>query len=85
MRAYTVTKQVDVYEALGPNSNTWAAQMLTNAGYAVPKPPGATGWNYDGEFKYGGTYFTSTGDPTPAYDPWKKAELYRQAHAQDHP
>jgi hypothetical protein len=77
---FRATKQADLYRALGPNSNTWAAQLLSNAGYGAPKPPGATGWDYSGSFKYGGEYFTTYGESTPKYDEFKTSWLNALGH-----
>jgi hypothetical protein len=73
-RAFKETDQVSYYSVFGPNSNTYLNQLLINAGFPTPRPSGATGWDYSGEYKYGGTYFTVNGKPTAAY----KALLERQ-------
>jgi hypothetical protein len=55
--------------------------MLLNAGYDSPKPPGARGWDYDGSFKYGGKYFDRFGEPSAAYQEWKKVYLQAMIRA----
>jgi len=61
-------RQVTAYDALGPNSNTYAHQLLKLAGYSVPSPPDGMAWDYDAAFRYGGKFFTAWGQPLwPAY------------------
>jgi RHS repeat-associated protein len=77
--AYEHLNQVPVYQAeTGPNSNTYAHQLLINAGFKIPdwrrpiRPPGLHlspnqwapyGWNYDGPYKYDGPLFDENGKP----------------------
>jgi hypothetical protein len=58
-------KQVEQYNAYnGPNSNTYAHQLLLNAGFPDPTPPaGARGWNYNGFYSYGGDVYDKNGVP----------------------
>jgi hypothetical protein len=69
--AYLKQKQVAEYDATkGPNSNTWAWRLLVTAGFSsIPTPPDTPGWNYTGEFGYGGKYFNEDGTWKPA---WKE-------------
>jgi hypothetical protein len=65
--AYSRLKQIPIYNAaLGPNSNTYAHQLLRIAGFPEPTVPGiATGWNYSGMYRYGGALFDWYGHPKP--------------------
>jgi RHS repeat-associated protein len=72
MLSFYMTKQVPVYSSFGPNSNTWARQLLKNAGFSPPtKPEKAVGWDYKGPYGYGGKFFDSHGSPTKM---WAKEE-----------
>ena len=63
--AYNKMRQIPDYNAsLGPNSNTFANQLLQNAGYSAKKPPNAPGWGYKGQSCYGGPLYDSNGKPT---------------------
>jgi RHS repeat-associated protein len=58
------TSQIPAYNAAqGPNSNTYLNQLLKNAGYSVPPPPRAPGWEYKGVCGYGGDYWNTYGKP----------------------
>jgi RHS repeat-associated protein len=67
MGAYDGMQQIPVYLAYpGPNSNTFAHQLLENAGFAVPDfSQNAPGWDYHGENGYGGPHFDTNGKPKP--------------------
>jgi hypothetical protein len=62
-------KQPIEYQATnGPNSNTYAKQMLTLASRQgkfkmPPKPKGARGWFYSGEHRYSGPEYDELGNP----------------------
>jgi RHS repeat-associated protein len=56
--AYKLTAQIPEYDAItGPNSNTFARQLLLNAGFSPRRPPNSPGWI---DPSYGG----------PGYDRW---------------
>jgi RHS repeat-associated protein len=71
--AFEKTKQIPLYQAKdGPNSNTWARQLLINAGFSPPAElKNAAGWQYGrevpGPYGYGGKFFNADGTPTPAW------------------
>ena len=47
-KARAITPQLPRYQAAGPNSNTYAHQLLLNTGFTDVYPPdGATGYNYN--------------------------------------
>jgi RHS repeat-associated protein len=64
--AFKKMQQIPFYEIFGgPNSNTYAKQLLVNSGFTVPEsPPGGRGWSYVGNYGYGGLYYDSNGFPT---------------------
>ena len=67
-KAFSSMNQVPYYYPFGPNSNTYLRQLLVNAGFTPPaKPLNATGWDYSGDWKYGGPYFDSNGHLKAAY------------------
>jgi hypothetical protein len=86
-KAYKKLKQVPWYNPrVGPNSNTYAHQLLKLAGMDYPAfrliGPIATGWYYEGRFGYGGEFFDQAGQPNPAWfdyldqlQKWKKNAL----------
>jgi hypothetical protein len=52
------------YRRLGPNSNTYAHQLLLNAGFPEPEwvlPAGAVAWSYSGFYSYGGEVYDKNG------------------------
>jgi RHS repeat-associated protein len=53
-------QEYSVIEGTGPNSNTWARQLLTLSGYSDPNPWWAPNWGYHGWWGYG--------DPGSPYD-----------------
>jgi RHS repeat-associated protein len=64
-KAYSDMKQIDVYNAIeGPNSNTYARQLLVNAGYTPPKslPFLAPAFDYSGDNGYGGPNYDEKGN-----------------------
>lgn len=65
-RAFNQMKQIRRYGLFGPNSNTYARQLLLNAGFTDPQAPAnAPGWDYNGCNSYGGTYYDKNGNPKP--------------------
>jgi RHS repeat-associated protein len=63
-KAYFAMKQVKHYHLAGPNSNTFAHQLLANAGMGTVEPiTGAPGWNYAGKYRYGGSFYDQWGRP----------------------
>jgi RHS repeat-associated protein len=67
-KAFRELSQVPTYRVTGPTSNTYARQLLTLAGYKTNDYySGFPGWNYRGDFGYGGKYFDKYGKPTPAW------------------
>jgi uncharacterized protein RhaS with RHS repeats len=64
------------YSAYGPNSNTFARQLLMNAGFGrQPAPPGATGWDYSGGDGYDGVLYDEFGKARPAAE---KAQKFKE-------
>ena len=65
--------QIPQYNAtMGPNSNTFANQLLQNAGYPTTAPPSALGWGYDGVWGYGTScsIYDKNGKRLPSGMPW---------------
>ncbi len=70
--AFAHTKQIPWYNALhGPNSNSYARQLLSNAGFSTPPIPwDAPGWVVDDpNYRYGGPKFTEWGFERPSGQP----------------
>src|SRR5207253_1272937 len=67
-KAFGGMVQISYYAPLGPNSNTFLRQLLSNAGFTPPtSPPDATGWDYVGNYGYGVLYFDKNGYATSYY------------------
>jgi hypothetical protein len=62
-KTFQIMVQINYYNIWGPNSNTFARQLLSNAGFPTLKPPGAIGWGYDGIYDYGGPLYDKNGKP----------------------
>jgi RHS repeat-associated protein len=78
--AFFKMKQVSQYSVWGPNSNTFAKALLNNTGFFgdVSVPWTAPGWDYQGDYRYGGIYFTTYGYPTKKYDEYLDALINSQ-------
>ena len=68
--AFNQMQQIPDYFAIGgPNSNTYAHQLLINAGFNPPTPPGASGWDTDPWWGYGGPWWDKNGYPVRSVQP----------------
>lgn len=75
--------QVDIYNTSGPNSNTYARQLLTLASQNAPVPftvprtiDDTPGWDYSGPYRYGGLVYDEFGrfiQPPPPRPPGIRA------------
>ena len=76
---YKDLRQQSFYALMGPNSNTYAKQLLTLAGFAAPTvlPVTAPGWGYNGDLRYAGKFYDKYGNVT---DKKGLREWYEVAH-----